>query len=148
MLSITPHESSDVWGCDDKRQLCVSERRDFDTNTDTERVPSGRYGNATQQHPHTAPTACAGLLRTSLSEATEIALLKPIIHNPFETQIPSRTLQKNMSETEHHKLIEKIVYGLKIAEREMLEKKARNNENVIVCGDDNVIRHIPAQNFL
>ena len=53
-----------------------------------------------------------------------------------------------MSEAEHHKLKEKIVYGLKIAEREMLEEKARNNENVIVCGDDNVIRHIPARNFL
>ena len=31
---------------------------------------------------------------------------------------------------------------------EMLEEKARNNEDVIVCGDDNVIRHIPAKNFL
>ena len=52
-----------------------------------------------------------------------------------------------MSKAGHHKLIEKIVYGLKIAEREMLEEKARNNEDVIVCGDDNVICHIPAQNF-
>ena len=38
-------------------------------------------------------------------------------------------------------------YGLEIAEREMLKEKARNNEDVIVCGDDNVIRHIPAKNF-
>ena len=29
----------------------------------------------------------------------------------------------------------------------MLKEKARNNEDVIVCGDDNVIRHIPAKNF-
>ena len=47
-----------------------------------------------------------------------------------------------------HQMIEKIAYGLKVAEREMLEEKARNNEDVIVCGDDNVIRHIPAKNFL
>lgn len=53
-----------------------------------------------------------------------------------------------MSRAGHHKLIEKIVYDLKIAEREMLEEKAWNNEDVIVCGDDNVTRHIPAQNFL
>lgn len=52
-----------------------------------------------------------------------------------------------MSKAGHHKLIEKIVYGLKIAEREILEEKARNNEDVIVCGDDNVICHIPTQNF-
>ncbi len=45
-------------------------------------------------------------------------------------------------------MIEKIVGGLKIAEREMLEEKARNNEDVIVCGQDHVIRHIPAKNFL
>lgn len=53
-----------------------------------------------------------------------------------------------MSSAEHRQLIEKIAYGLKIAEREMLEEKARNNEDVIVCGDDNVIRHIPAKIFL
>lgn len=53
-----------------------------------------------------------------------------------------------MTATEHQELIEKIVNGLKIAEREMLEEKAKNNEDVIVCGDDNIIRHIPAQNFL
>jgi len=53
-----------------------------------------------------------------------------------------------MSSTEHRQLIEKIVKGLEIAEREMLEEKARNNEDVIVCGQDRVIRHIPAKNFL
>ena len=53
-----------------------------------------------------------------------------------------------MSNVEHRQMIEKIIYGLKIAEREMLEEKARNNEDVIVCGSDNVIRHIPAKYFL
>lgn len=53
-----------------------------------------------------------------------------------------------MTATEHQELIEKIVNGLKIAEREMLEEKAKNNEDVIVCGDDNIIRRIPARNFL
>lgn len=53
-----------------------------------------------------------------------------------------------MSNAEHKKMVETITRGLEIAEREMLEEKARNNENVIVCGDDNVIRHIPAKNFL
>ena len=45
-------------------------------------------------------------------------------------------------------MIEKIERGLEIAEREMLEEKAKNDEDVIVCGDDDVIRHIPARNFL
>ena len=53
-----------------------------------------------------------------------------------------------MSSVEHNQMVEKIVHGLEIAEREMLEEKARNNEDVIVCGDDNVIRHIPAKHFL
>ena len=53
-----------------------------------------------------------------------------------------------MSSTEHKQIIEKITRGLKIAEHEMLNEQARNNEDVIVCGSDNVIRHIPAKNFL
>lgn len=53
-----------------------------------------------------------------------------------------------MSTVEHNQMVEKITRGLEIAEREMLEKKARNNEDVIVCCDDNVIRHIPAKHFL
>ena len=57
-------------------------------------------------------------------------------------------LLKNMSNAEHRQMIEKIAYGLEVAEREMLEEKARNNEDVIVCGDDNIIRHIPAKYFL
>ena len=58
------------------------------------------------------------------------------------------TRLKNMSTKEHNDLIDKIVKGLKIAEREMLEEKSRNNEDVIVCGDDDIIRHIPARNYL
>ncbi len=53
-----------------------------------------------------------------------------------------------MSSSEHNQMIDKIERGLEIAEREMLEEKAKNNEDVIVCGEDNVIRHIPAKNFL
>ena len=54
-----------------------------------------------------------------------------------------------MSSAEHNQMVETITRGLEIAEREMLEEKARNNEDVIVCGDDDdIIRHIPAKNFL
>lgn len=53
-----------------------------------------------------------------------------------------------MSSTEHKLLVEKIARGLEIAEHEMLNEKARNNEDVIVCGSDNVIHHIPAKKFL
>jgi hypothetical protein len=53
-----------------------------------------------------------------------------------------------MSSTEHNQMVEKITRGLEIAEREMLTEKARNNENVIVCGDDNVIRRIPAKQVI
>lgn len=56
--------------------------------------------------------------------------------------------QQRMSNTEHKQMVEKITRGLEIAEREMLKEKARNNEDVIVCGNDNVIRHIPAKNFI
>lgn len=53
-----------------------------------------------------------------------------------------------MSSTEYAQMVEKITRGLEIAEREMLEEKSRNNEDVIVCDNDNVIRHIPAKRFL
>ena len=45
-------------------------------------------------------------------------------------------------------MVERLTRGLEIAEREMLEEKARNNEDVIICGVDNVIRRIPAKHFL
>jgi hypothetical protein len=53
-----------------------------------------------------------------------------------------------MTEAEHKKLLNKIIYGLQVAEREMLEEKARDNKEIIVCGDDGVIRSVPAKNFL
>lgn len=53
-----------------------------------------------------------------------------------------------MTEKEHKEMIDKIVYGLKIAEREMLEEKARNNEDLIVCENDGIIRRVPAKNYL
>ena len=53
-----------------------------------------------------------------------------------------------MSTKEYNEIIDKIVYGLKIAEREMIEEKARNNENIIVCGNDGIIRRVPAKNYL
>ena len=53
-----------------------------------------------------------------------------------------------MSTKEYNEMIDKIVYGLKVAEREMLEEKARNNEDLIVCGNDGIIRRVPAKNYL
>ena len=53
-----------------------------------------------------------------------------------------------MSTKEYNEIIDKIVYGLKIAEREMIEEKAHNNEDIIVCGNDGIIRRVPAKNYL
>ena len=53
-----------------------------------------------------------------------------------------------MSTKEYNEMIDKIVYGLKVAEREMLEEKARNNEDLIVCGNDGIIRRVSAKNYL
>ena len=53
-----------------------------------------------------------------------------------------------MSNAEHKKMVETITRGLEIAEREMLEEKARNNEDLIVCGSDGVIHRVPAKNYL
>ena len=53
-----------------------------------------------------------------------------------------------MSTKEYQKSMDKIVRGLEMAEREMLETKAKNNEDVIVCQEDGVIRSIPASHFL
>ena len=52
-----------------------------------------------------------------------------------------------MPNAEHKQIVEKITRGFEIAEREMLEEKAKNNEDVIVCVDDNIIRHIPAKRY-
>ena len=82
--------------------------------------------------------------------ADEIARgLSPL--NPSGMAIEAGKLiqkSKNMSTKEHKEMIDKIVQGLKIAEREMLEEKARNNEDIVVCGADNIIRHVPAKNYL
>lgn len=53
-----------------------------------------------------------------------------------------------MSNKEYLDISQKIDKGLELAEKRMLEEKAKNDEDVIVCGDDNIIRHIPAKNFL
>ena len=41
-----------------------------------------------------------------------------------------------MSNKEIQEFNEKLRRGLELAEKRMLQEKARNNEDVIVCGDD------------
>ena len=53
-----------------------------------------------------------------------------------------------MSNKEKQEFIEKLRRGLELAEKRMLQEKARNNEDVIVYGDDNVIRRIPAKQVI
>ena len=53
-----------------------------------------------------------------------------------------------MPTKEYQESMDRIVRGLELAEREMLEAKAKNDENVIVCQEDGVIRSIPASKFL
>lgn len=53
-----------------------------------------------------------------------------------------------MSKQEHQEMTDRIIYGLQVAEREMLEEKARRGENVIVCDDSGVIRSVPASEYL
>lgn len=53
-----------------------------------------------------------------------------------------------MSKQEHKEMTDRIIYGLQVAEREMLEEKARRGENVIVCDDKGVIRSVPASQYL
>lgn len=43
---------------------------------------------------------------------------------------------------------EKLKYGLELAEKRMLQEKALRNEDVIVCGADNIIRRIPAKEVI
>lgn len=45
-------------------------------------------------------------------------------------------------------MIDRIVRGLEVAEREMLEEKARRGENVIVADKDGNIRSVPASQYL
>ena len=45
-------------------------------------------------------------------------------------------------------MTDRIIYGLQVAEREMLEEKARRGEDVIVCDENGVIRSVPASQYL
>ena len=49
-----------------------------------------------------------------------------------------------MSNKEHQEFIEKLRRGLDLAEKRMLQEKALRNQDVVVCGADQVIRRIPA----
>lgn len=53
-----------------------------------------------------------------------------------------------MSNKEIQEFNEKLHHGLEIAEKRMLQEKAFRNEDVVVCGEDNVIRHIPAKQVI
>lgn len=53
-----------------------------------------------------------------------------------------------MSQQEHKKMVDRIIRGLEVAEREMLEEKARRGENVIVSDSNGVIRSVPAATYL
>ncbi|MBQ8486890.1 MAG: hypothetical protein IJ533_04475 [Prevotella sp.] len=53
-----------------------------------------------------------------------------------------------MSTQEHKEMVDRIVYGLEIAERRMLEEKARNGECVIVSDSNGIIHHVPASQYL
>ena len=52
-----------------------------------------------------------------------------------------------MSDKEFRELHDKIYYGLRVAEIEMLKDKAKNNENVII-EENGVIRSVPASHYL
>ena len=53
-----------------------------------------------------------------------------------------------MSNKEVHELSEKLKNGLKLAEKRMLQEKALQGENVVVCDKNNNIQHIPAQQVI
>ena len=53
-----------------------------------------------------------------------------------------------MSDKEIKEFSEKLKRGLELAEKRMLQEKALRNEDVIVCGDDNIIRRIPAKEVI
>lgn len=53
-----------------------------------------------------------------------------------------------MSDKEAREFSEKVNRGLELAEKRMLQEKALRNEDVIVCGDDNIIRRIPAKEVI
>ena len=53
-----------------------------------------------------------------------------------------------MSDKEHKEMIEQIERALAIAERELIERKVRDGENVIVASPDGSIHSVPASRFL
>lgn len=53
-----------------------------------------------------------------------------------------------MSDKEAKDFFEKLNRGLELAEKRMLQEKALRNEDVIVCGDDNIIRRFPAKEVI
>ena len=53
-----------------------------------------------------------------------------------------------MTDEEIKELSEKLQYGLRLAERRMLEEKALHGQDIVVCGDDNIIKRISAQEAL
>ena len=53
-----------------------------------------------------------------------------------------------MTDEEFEELSEKLQYGLRLAERRMLEEKALHGQDIVVCGDDNIIKRISSQEAL
>ncbi len=42
----------------------------------------------------------------------------------------------------------KLEFGLKLAYRRFYEQAAANNEEVVICGDDGIVKHVPAKQIL
>lgn len=53
-----------------------------------------------------------------------------------------------MSEKDEKLITEKLLYGLKISERRMLEEKALHGQDIVVCDECGNIQRIPAKQAL
>lgn len=53
-----------------------------------------------------------------------------------------------MSEKDEKLLTEKLLFGLKISERRMLEEKALHGQDIVVCDEHGNIQRIPAKQAL
>ena len=53
-----------------------------------------------------------------------------------------------MSDKEIKEFSEKLKRGLELAENRMLQEKALRGKDIIVSGDDNIIRRIPAKEVI
>ena len=53
-----------------------------------------------------------------------------------------------MSNKEIQEFNEKLRRGLEIAEKKMLQEKALRGQDVVVCGNDQIIRRIPAKQVI